>query len=58
MIALVSCNELMIAVIKVKIASQLQWRWLFGIASVAALLILGQELDRHTSPSATLLSAD
>jgi hypothetical protein len=58
MIALASCNELMIAVIKVKIASQLQWRWLFGIASVAALLILSQELDRHVSLSAIPRSAD
>jgi hypothetical protein len=58
MIALVSCHALMIAVINVNIASQLQWRWLFGRASVAALLILSQELDRQTSPAATLLSAD
>jgi hypothetical protein len=58
MITLAPCNELMIAVIKVKLASQLQRRWLFGIASVAALLILGQELDRHVSPSATPRAAN
>jgi len=38
--SLVACNQLMIAVIKMKIARSLQGRWLFGIASVAPLLLL------------------
>src|SRR5438309_1063163 len=52
-IALAAINELAIPVIKVEIARQLRWRWLFGIASVTALLPLGQELDRHASPLRT-----
>src|SRR5712691_7791234 len=52
-IALAAINELAIPVIKVEIACQLRWRWLFGIASVTALLLLGQELDRHASPLRT-----
>src|SRR5438094_10108792 len=52
-IALAAINELAIPVIKVEIACQLRWRWLFGIASVTALLLLGQELDRHASPRRT-----
>src|SRR6266700_4419001 len=56
--SLVACNELMIAVIKMKIARQLQGRWLFGIASVAPLLLLREEHDRHASPSATPPSTD
>src|SRR5262245_7635213 len=43
-IALAAINELVVPVIKVEIARQLRWRWLFGIASVTALLLLGQEL--------------
>jgi hypothetical protein len=39
MIALLAGNQLMIAVIKVKIAGQLQGRGLFGITSVAPLLL-------------------
>jgi hypothetical protein len=53
-IALAALNELAIPVIKVAIARSLRWRWLFGIASVTALLLLGQELDRHASPLRTL----
>jgi hypothetical protein len=49
-IALAALNELAIPVIKVEIARSLRWRWLFGIASVPALLLLGQELDRHAPP--------
>src|SRR5712691_6056389 len=49
-IALAAINELAIPVIKVEIARQLRWRWLFGIASVTTLLLLAQELDRHASP--------
>jgi hypothetical protein len=49
-IALAAINQLTIPVIEVEIAHQLQWRWLFGIASVTALLLLGQELDRYASP--------
>jgi hypothetical protein len=40
MIALVAGNQLMIAVIKVKIPCQLQRRGLFGIASITPLLLL------------------
>jgi hypothetical protein len=57
-IALAPCNELTVAVIKMEIASQLQWRWLVGIASITALLLLGQDLDRHASPFAVLLAQD
>jgi hypothetical protein len=52
-IALAAINQLAIPVIKVEIACQLRWRWRFGIASVPALLLLGQELDRHASPLRT-----
>jgi hypothetical protein len=45
-------NELLVPVIEVKIASQLEWRWFFGIAPIAALLVLGEELDRHIFSSA------
>ena len=44
-------DQLMIPVIEMKIPGQLGWRRVFGIAPIAALLVLGQELNRHTPPS-------
>src|SRR2546429_5070555 len=52
MIALRACKQLMITVRKVKRARQLQGRGCVGIASVAPLLLLREELDRHAAPSA------
>jgi hypothetical protein len=49
-LVLAAIDELAITIIEVEIARQLQWRWLFSIAPIAALLLLGQELNRHVSP--------
>jgi hypothetical protein len=54
-ISLPTIDELAIAIIEVEIARQLKWRWLFGIASITALLLFGQELYRHASSLRTPL---
>jgi hypothetical protein len=43
-------NELMIPVIQVKVAGQLERRRLSRITAITALLVLSEKLDRHRSP--------
>jgi hypothetical protein len=51
MVSAAVLNQRVISVIEMKIPCQLGWRWVFGIAPIAALLVLGQELNRHIPPS-------
>ena len=49
-VAAVSRDHLTVSVVQMEIASELTGRRMIGIAPIAAVLVLTQELDRHTVP--------
>jgi hypothetical protein len=46
----VPCDRTAIRIVEMEIASELGGRRLAGVAAIAALLLLGQEIDGHPCP--------